>query len=85
MTLLDSKSHLPLLVDIGGNVGHDIERFKESHPETAARLYLQDRAEVIQRSKCPDSVRKMAHDFFTPQPIKGKTSSAYLIRWENPH
>ncbi|KAI4090942.1 MAG: hypothetical protein LQ344_004470 [Seirophora lacunosa] len=53
------------------NVGHDIERFKESHPETAARLYLQDRAEVIQRSKCPDSVRKMAHDFFTPQPIKG--------------
>lgn len=38
MTLLDSKSHLPLLVDVGDNVGHDMERFRESHPETAARL-----------------------------------------------
>ncbi|CAL8578646.1 hypothetical protein XPA_004413 [Xanthoria parietina] len=43
MTLLDSKSHLPLLVDVGDNVGHDMERFRESHPETAARaraLYM---------------------------------------------
>ncbi|KAL9602706.1 MAG: hypothetical protein Q9219_001696 [cf. Caloplaca sp. 3 TL-2023] len=70
--LLDSDDQEPpLLVDVGGNIGHDLERFRQAHPETAARLYLQDRPEVIARSKCPDPVRKMGYDFFTPQPVKG--------------
>ncbi|MCJ1386377.1 hypothetical protein MMC17_009503 [Xylographa soralifera] len=70
-TLLDSDPCQPLLVDVGGNVGHDMERFRHAHPETAARLYLEDRPEVVQRSMCPDSVNKLGYDFFTPQPIKG--------------
>lgn len=61
----------PLVVDVGGNIGHDIERFRQAHPDTAARLYLQDRPEVVKLSKSPDPVNKMAYDFFTPQPIKG--------------
>lgn len=74
-TLLDSSDTTttqPLLVDIGGNVGHDMERFRQIHPETAARLYLQDRPDVVKVSKCPDPVNKMGYDFFTPQPIKGE-------------
>ena len=71
-TLLDSDSSVPLLVDVGGNIGHDLDRFRQAHPETSARLYLQDRADVVKISKCPDPVNKMAYDFFTPQPIKGK-------------
>lgn len=71
-TLLDSDNTTPLLVDIGGNVGHDMERFRQAHPETANRLYLQDRADVVKISKCPDPVNKMGYDFFTPQPIKGE-------------
>lgn len=70
----DHLSGQPLVVDVGGNIGHDLERFREAHPETATDLYLQDRAEVIQHSKCPDPVNKMAHDFFQSQPIQGKTS-----------
>ncbi|RMZ75272.1 hypothetical protein DV737_g5365, partial [Chaetothyriales sp. CBS 132003] len=58
-------------VDVGGNVGHDMERFRQAHPETAARLYLQDRPGVVNLSKCPDPVNKIGYDFFTPQPIKG--------------
>lgn len=65
----------PLLVDIGGNVGHDLEKFRQVYPNTAPLLYLQDRAAVIEQSKCPDSVNKMAHDFFQPQPIKGEQMS----------
>ena len=72
-TFLESDPNLPLLVDVGGNVGHDIEKFRQAHPETASRLYLEDRPEVVRRSKCLDPVNKMGYDFFTPQSIKGKT------------
>ncbi|KAG8167505.1 hypothetical protein KVR01_003194 [Diaporthe batatas] len=61
----------PLLVDVGGNIGHDLDRFYQAHPETASRLYLEDLAEVVSLSKCPDPVNKIGYDFFTPQPIKG--------------
>ena len=77
MTLLDSKSHLPLLVDVGDNVGHDMERFRESHPETAARL-------LPARSSRGHSALQVSG--FRPEnsltissplkPIKGKTSPA---------
>ena len=77
-TLLNSDTDLPLLVDVGGNVGHDMERFRQAHPETATRLYLQDRPEVVKLSKCPDPVKKIGYDFFTPQPIKGKTCPVQL-------
>ncbi|KKK24807.1 hypothetical protein P175DRAFT_0439305 [Aspergillus ochraceoroseus IBT 24754] len=65
----DSKT--PLLVDVGGNVGHDIEKFRSRHPEVASRLVLQDRPDVVRLAKCPSTVQIMAHDFFTPQPVKG--------------
>ena len=61
----------PVLVDVGGNVGHDLDRFRLRHPQIAHRLVLQDRPDVIVLSKCPDPVQKMSYDFFTPQPVKG--------------
>lgn len=71
-SLLNSDPNRALLVDVGGNVGHDVEKFRQAYPETAARLYLQDRPEVVRLSKCPDPVNKMGYDFFTPQPVQGK-------------
>lgn len=67
----------PLVVDVGGNIGHDIEKFRAEHPETAGRLYLEDRPEVVKLSKCPDSVNKLGYDFFTPQPVKGESSFSF--------
>jgi hypothetical protein len=61
----------PLLVDVGGNVGHDIERLRARLPTVTARLVLQDRPDVVRLAKCPSSVQVMAHDFFMPQPIHG--------------
>lgn len=71
---VDGLDDTPLLVDVGGNVGHELERFRAVHPETAARLYLQDREPVIRVAVCPDPVHKMVYDFFTPQPIQGEPS-----------
>lgn len=79
-TLLESDTSSPLLVDVGGSVGHDVEEFRHIYPETAARLYLQDRPGVIKLSKCPDPVNKMDYDFFTPQPVKGKICLHHLAR-----
>lgn len=73
-TLLEAGAKEPetaLLVDVGGNIGHDIEKFRQAHPETAARLYLEDRPEVVERATCGELINKVGYDFFTPQPIRG--------------
>ncbi|KAJ5578593.1 uncharacterized protein N7459_007557 [Penicillium hispanicum] len=69
--LKDADPSQPLVVDVGGNIGHDIEKFRQVYPDTAARLYLEDRPAVVELSKCPDPVNKVPHDFFQDQPIKG--------------
>ena len=61
------------LVDIGGGLGHDLEELKVKHPDIRGRLILQDQPEVIaQISKAFDGIDRTAHDFFTPQPVKGR-------------
>ena len=67
-----SSNENAVIVDMGGNVGRDLNRFRIAHPEVAGRLVLQDRPEIVRDSICPDPVRKMPHDFFTPQPVKGQ-------------
>ena len=72
-TLLNSAAKdSPILVDVGGGIGYDLEYFRAHHPHAADRLVLQDRPGVVALSKLPDPVHKMAHDFFTPQPVKGR-------------
>lgn len=71
-TFLDGADPtLPLVVDVGGGIGQDIERFRLKFPDTAARLYLQDLPAVIEKSKCSEPLNNMAHDFFQPQPVQG--------------
>ncbi|KAL3465496.1 S-adenosyl-L-methionine-dependent methyltransferase [Aspergillus heterothallicus] len=67
----DANQLTPLIVDVGGSTGHDLERFRAVYPDTASRLYLQDLPNVIERATCPDPVHKMGYDFFTPQPVQG--------------
>ena len=77
---VNGEEEKAVLVDVGGNVGHDMQRFYNAHPEAARRCYLQDRPEVVKLSQVPDPVRKMGYDFFTPQPIQGQiTHPPYLL------
>jgi demethylsterigmatocystin 6-O-methyltransferase len=58
-----------LLVDIGGNVGHQCIELKTRYPDLQGGVVVQD-------LKCAEDlgagVKGMEYDFFTPQPIKGK-------------
>ncbi|KAI0529963.1 S-adenosyl-L-methionine-dependent methyltransferase [Xylaria digitata] len=73
----------PVFVDIGGSFGHQCVRLRQKHPDLVGRVILQDREEVIQQAKTHpipgfEGVIPQAHDFFTPQPIKG--ARAYYLR-----
>lgn len=62
-----------LLVDVGGGRGHDTLSFATRHAPHPGKVVLQDRepviAEVQDKDKLPFEC--VAHDFFTPQPIRG--------------
>jgi len=62
-----------LLVDIGGNLGHDLDEFRRKHPDAPGRLILQDLPPVLSQIKELDSkIERMEYDFYTEQPIKGQ-------------
>ena len=61
-----------LLVDVGGNRGHDLEEFRAKVPEARGRLILQDLPEVISQVEGLNAgFETMAHDFYTEQTVKG--------------
>lgn len=63
----------PFVVDVGGNTGIDISHVLNKHPELpAGSLVLQDLPEIIANAQVDKKVTTMVHDFFTPQPMKGK-------------
>ena len=70
-------SNTPLLVDIGGNRGYDLEGLKKKFPEVngPGKLIVQDLPPVIADiTDLDEEIVRMEHDFFTPQPVKGTLS-----------
>jgi hypothetical protein len=63
----------PLLVDVGGSTGHDLQEFRRKHPEVQGKFVLQDLPEVIEKAKLlvGPEIEAVEHDFFKEQPIKG--------------
>lgn len=60
------------VVDIGGNVGYDLQELKSKHPNLPGRLVLQDRPDIIAKAAATgEGFEAMSYDFFTEQPIKG--------------
>ncbi|KAI9926121.1 hypothetical protein MW887_004583 [Aspergillus wentii] len=66
-----------LLVDVGGNKGHDTDEFRSKWPGTGGRLVLQDIPAVLDEAEGLNGVDVMVHDFFTEQPVKG--ARAYYL------
>ncbi|KAL8747491.1 MAG: hypothetical protein Q9190_000658 [Brigantiaea leucoxantha] len=73
LSKLDNSSDAVLLIDIGGNRGHDLTSFKTQYPKHSGRLILQDQLSVI-KNLCGqlEGIEYMPHDFFEPQPVKGQ-------------
>lgn len=68
-----------LLVDVGGNVGHDLMDFRRRFPNAHGRLILQDLPHVIETASQVEQfgIERMGYDFFTPQTVQG--AKAYLL------
>lgn len=67
-----------LLVDVGGNTGHEAVSFREKHPEVPGRLIIQDLPSMIDAVKKQghhQDLELVQHDFFTRQPVKGGCSA----------
>ncbi|KAJ5184382.1 Winged helix-turn-helix transcription repressor DNA-binding, partial [Penicillium cf. griseofulvum] len=78
----DCSPDAPFLVDIGGNVGHDLARFHSLYPntpgKTPGKLILQDLPMMIPQIEDLDpAIVRMEYDFHHEQPIKG--ARAYYI------
>lgn len=71
-----------LLVDVGGGGGHQCVEFRGAFPERKGKVIVQDTEVMIgmvDKSALERvDVEPMAHDFFTPQPVKG--AKAYYLR-----
>ena len=70
----DAKEHHQsvLVVDVGGGLGHGLIEIKDKFPDIKGRLILQDLSKTIEQANDRDGVfESMAHDFFTPQPVRG--------------
>lgn len=62
----------PLLVDVGGGEGHDIQAFARAFPHALGTLVLQDLPLVVESIRELDGgIVRMGYDFFTEQPVKG--------------
>ncbi|KAL8689022.1 MAG: hypothetical protein Q9218_005211 [Villophora microphyllina] len=75
-----SNSDAVLLVDVGGNWGHELQSFQKTYPDAPGRLILQDLPIMTEKfgGKAPSGIEVMTYDFFTPQPVKG--ARAYYFR-----
>lgn len=75
----DSSPDAVTLVDIGGNVGHDLELFHKYHPDAPGKFALQDLPTVVSEAKnLSPKIVPMAHNFFEEQPVKGELISLSL-------
>ncbi|KAH6624379.1 putative flavin-dependent halogenase/O-methyltransferase bifunctional protein [Chaetomium sp. MPI-SDFR-AT-0129] len=61
----------PVLVDVGGNVGHQTQRILARNPHLAGRLVVQDLPETVANAPPTKGITFQAHDFFKPQPVHG--------------
>ncbi|CAG7969508.1 unnamed protein product [Penicillium olsonii] len=84
-----SLADRPLLVDVGGNRGHELTGFKEKFPVGAGKLVLEDLPSVIEDIQSLDGdIQRVKHNFFDPQPVKG--ARAYYFKhilhdWSDDH
>lgn len=60
-----------VFVDIGGGFGHQCIAVKETFPELAGKIVLQDLPQALQHVPSIDGVEVVVHSFFKPQVAKG--------------
>jgi demethylsterigmatocystin 6-O-methyltransferase len=72
-----TDSSVPLFVDVGGAMGQQSIFFRKAYPDLKGRVIVQDQAQIVSQIEATplpgfDGIEAIAHDFFKPQPIKGR-------------
>ena len=62
-----------IFVDVGGAMGHEIHAVKERYPGLKGKLVLQDLPDTVAQALPVPGMVAEAHDFFTEQPVKGRS------------
>ncbi|KAJ4419212.1 hypothetical protein N0V82_005119 [Gnomoniopsis sp. IMI 355080] len=76
-----SDPNAPILVDIGGSLGHDLVQFHKFHPDHPGTLILQDLPTVIEQLKDLDgAIKPMPYSFLDEQPVKDDVCAKILKR-----
>ena len=66
------------MVDVGGGVGQVTEKAMEENPQLKGRFVLQDLGPIIEQARAKNpKFQVMEYDFFTPQPVHGKSLKSY--------
>jgi hypothetical protein len=84
--IIDDYVGGPMLVDIGGSKGRDLESFKLAHPGNEGKLFLEDLPTVLEQATCDAGIRRVPIDFFQPQPIRGARAyymHSILLDWND--
>ena len=61
-----------LIVDVGGGLGQLGLSILNHHPNLGLHCIVQDKFAHLEDAFCHPDLEVSQHDFFTPQPIKGK-------------
>lgn len=77
--ILEGYNGGPLIVDVGGNLGEDLELFRQKHPGHGSQLVLQDLPDKVAHATCSVEVQRVAHNFFTPQPDSSRGARVYYL------
>ncbi|KAK6841218.1 hypothetical protein PG995_000316 [Apiospora arundinis] len=82
--ITNARAGCPMVVDVGGGKGHDLEKFRIRHRNNGVipdgALVLQERPDVAEKLVGVDrdpAIMVQAYDFFTPQPARG--ARVYLL------
>lgn len=71
-----------LFVDVGGSMGHQVRKFAAKYPSLPGKLVLEDLPQVVERAvDVPDTIQKIGHDFFKPQPASVKNAKTFYLRF----
>ncbi|KHN93708.1 O-methyltransferase, family 2 [Metarhizium album ARSEF 1941] len=81
--ILAGYSQGPLIVDVGGNLGEDLELFRRKYPAHGQQLILQDLPDKVARATCSAEVQRMAHNFFTAQPKLARGARVIIHDWDD--
>jgi hypothetical protein len=69
--VIDGCTGGALIVNIGGNQGDDLEKSRLARPSNRKNLFLEDMAVVLKKATCDAEIRRIPHNVFYPQRIRG--------------